>query len=614
VQLPVLNGRAPGTTSVTIQADDRIVVAGYYWDPQGIHPALFRFNPDGTPDATFGAGGSVYTGWGLDYGNEFWDVVVLPNGKILAGGNVTDSRTSATVHNFFAARFNPDGTPDLSFGAAGRTLGVDFGNTFDRARALLVMPDGKVLLGGETSFDRGLGGFWAPSVFALARFTADGRLDTGFGPPAGGGGKLTTPVPGRDYTSARIKDLLLQPDGSVLAVGSAEKRSGDGDFAVARFRPDFTLDPSFDGDGFALADFGGYDEGFAGALQGDGSVVVAGVTRRGAGATRNSFALARFGPSGALDPTFGAGGKVTTPFEGPGAIASGPAQAVTLLPDGGILAAGYGGVARYARGGMRVTVVEPGPSVAGRHVFYNHSAFDGDDAAANAGDDAAIAAGKSALLPGPGAPSSFANATSYSKGLNGLMVDIAGLPAGPGLTAADFSFRARRADGSWYEYAAPASVSVRRGAGVDGSDRVTLVWPDYNPAAGSPAMALVNAWLEVTVKANANTGLSSPDVFSFGNLAGDTGDSPTSLRVNALDLAALKRGLNSSATLASTIDLNRDGRINALDLAIIKRNLNSTLSLLAAPAAAPQGVALATPGLFDGDASATRRPADDLLL
>src|SRR5687767_14681429 len=80
-------------------------------------------------------------------------------------------------------------------------------------------------------------------------------------------------------------------------------------------------------------------------------------------------------------------------------------------------------------------------SVVAHHVFYNQSAWDGNDAAANAADDAAIATDKSALLPGQTA--TFANYTSYSRGINGIMVDIAGLPvglgSGPGPT--DFTFK-----------------------------------------------------------------------------------------------------------------------------------------------------------------------------
>jgi len=82
-------------------------------------------------------------------------------------------------------------------------------------------------------------------------------------------------------------------------------------------------------------------------------------------------------------------------------------------------------------------------------------------------------------------------------------------------------------------------------------------------------MAVANGWLEVTVKANADTGLAQPDRFAFGNLMGDTGDG----RVNALDLATVKRLFSANVALFSIADFNHDGRINALDLAVVKQNL-----------------------------------------
>jgi hypothetical protein len=86
-------------------------------------------------------------------------------------------------------------------------------------------------------------------------------------------------------------------------------------------------------------------------------------------------------------------------------------------------------------------------------------------------------------------------------------------------------------------------------------------------------------------------------VFYFGNLAGETGDTAvastgsgvpaaTGGRVNALDLGAVKRALNSSAPVGSRIDVNHDGRINALDLGAVKGNLNAALAALNAPTAA----------------------------
>jgi hypothetical protein len=216
-------------------------------------------------------------------------------------------------------------------------------------------------------------------------------------------------------------------------------------------------------------------------------------------------------------------------------------------------------------------------AVADRHVFYNGSSYDGGDFGANAADDAAIATDKAALLPGQ--TPAFTHVTSYDKGINGVMVDIANLPpAGAALTAEDFELKVGTGGdpAGWANGLRPLGVVVRRGAGSSQSDRVTLTWADD---------AVRKTWLQVTVKANEHTGLERPDVFYFGNLAGETGDNDAApFRVNALDLAAVKKNLNTNAPVTSRYDFNRDGRINALDVAALKQNLGRSLSAPAAPA------------------------------
>src|SRR5207248_11258177 len=137
-----------------------------------------------------------------------------------------------------------------------------------------------------------------------------------------------------------------------------------------------------------------------------------------------------------------------------------------------------------------------GPSVVGRFVFYNHSAFDGNNPSINSQDDNAIATDKQALLPGGTA--TFANYTSYSNGINGIMVDVASLAGSP--TASDFSFRVGNTNtpASWTTAPAPSKVVARPGAGAGGSTRIEITWPDG---------AIKNEWLQVTVKADAATGL-----------------------------------------------------------------------------------------------------------
>src|SRR5206468_4527690 len=156
-------------------------------------------------------------------------------------------------------------------------------------------------------------------------------------------------------------------------------------------------------------------------------------------------------------------------------------------------------------------------SVVGRHLFYNESVFDGNNGGADAADDDAIAPDKFGLLPD--VPSTFANYSSYSRGINGVMLDVAGLVL-PGAAVAlgpeDFGCQVGNGGdpATWGDGPPPESVSVRPGAGALGSDRVTLIWPDG---------ALRNSWLRLTVKANGRTRLAAPDVFYFGNLIGDTG-------------------------------------------------------------------------------------------
>jgi hypothetical protein len=225
-------------------------------------------------------------------------------------------------------------------------------------------------------------------------------------------------------------------------------------------------------------------------------------------------------------------------------------------------------------------------TVAGRWVYYNKSGYDGTaPAGADSSDDNARAADKVALLPGQGR-ATFANVTTYVKGINGLFVDLADLPPGQPITAADFEFNVAPGNDptAWAAAPAPTLVAIRRGAGVGGSDRVTLTWADN---------VIKNAWLQVTVKANEHTGLAAPDVFYFGNLAGETGDAPAAaptLRVNALDLSLARRGpLTTNAFINNPLDFDRDGKVNALDLAAVRAGLTRSLVMLDTSAPPPGG-------------------------
>ena len=113
--------------------------------------------------------------------------------------------------------------------------------------------------------------------------------------------------------------------------------------------------------------------------------------------------------------------------------------------------------------------------------------------------------------------------------------------------------------GDWSDAPAPASVTVRTGAGAGGSDRVTIVWADN---------AIQNQWLQVTVLA-AGTGLAADDVFYFGNAPGDSGagNTPEFALVGPADETAVRSNKTGFAPTAITnvYDFNRDRRVTASD-------------------------------------------------
>lgn len=219
-------------------------------------------------------------------------------------------------------------------------------------------------------------------------------------------------------------------------------------------------------------------------------------------------------------------------------------------------------------------------TVVRRQVFYNNSAWDGDFGA-SANDDLAIASDKAALLPGGTA--TFANYTSYSKGINGIMVDIANLLGQP--TADDFVFRVGN-DSTPSGWTAPSlpptSVTVRPGAGVNGSDRITIIWLDN---------VIAKKWLQVTVRATSATGLSKPDVFYFGNAVGESGNSTANATVDSADQLAVRSHLTNAAGVISAWDYNRDKKVDLTDLTVARNNgaVGMSVLQLVALAGVPQG-------------------------
>ncbi len=294
-----------------LQPDGKLVVAGYSnsvaWDF-----ALARFNPDGSLDATFSDDGIVVTQIGID-DSVIHAVAIQPDGKIVVAGYI-DGIVST---DFALARYNPDGSLDITFDGDG-WLRTDFVFGDDYARAMVLLADGKILVAGSA--------YSGSHNFALARYNPDGSLDATFD----GDGKLTTDFSGGTDIAF---DVALQADGKILVAGEATVASNV-DFGLARYNADGSLDTTFSGDGKLTTDFSaGYDHASGLALQSDGKIILAGYAY---GATMNDFALARYTANGDLDTTFDGDGKLVTDFAG----GSDLAKDITLQPNGKIVVAG----------------------------------------------------------------------------------------------------------------------------------------------------------------------------------------------------------------------------------------------------------------------------------
>jgi uncharacterized delta-60 repeat protein len=310
-------GGDDGITSVVIEPDGRIVVGGY----SGGDFALARYRRDGTPDPSFGRGGTVITDLGRE--DRIVRVLLARGGRILAvGGSRSGSRAYVWL-----ARYRSNGKLDAVFGtvttrlrslpiaaaptpggkivvSAPRVVGPNTTNppidivllrlardgTLDRTfggdgivvtrarphstglRALAVQPDGKVLVAGH-----GHAGTGAPPAFMLLRFLANGSLDRSFGDD---GVAIST-------AGFAIRAIAVDRLGRIVAAGASQDLD---DFVITRFLPSGRVDPAF---GAVTTDFGAYETPWAVAVEPHGAVVAAGQTGRSLGVDTD-FALARY--------------------------------------------------------------------------------------------------------------------------------------------------------------------------------------------------------------------------------------------------------------------------------------------------------------------------------
>jgi uncharacterized delta-60 repeat protein len=208
--------------SLVLQSDGKLVVATSSETETGHDITVARFNTNGTLDATFGTSGVVRSdvnGYSYD---QALDIASQADGKLVVVGS---SWFSIQTSDFTLVRYNANGSLDTTFGGDG-IITTDFTGDVDIADAVLVQPDGKIVVAGRSLDASG-------SQLALARYNTDGSLDHSFG--AQGGGRVVTDRFGNGAVS-----LARQADGKLVAAGNTADYNSltPYDIALARYLGD----------------------------------------------------------------------------------------------------------------------------------------------------------------------------------------------------------------------------------------------------------------------------------------------------------------------------------------------------------------------------------------
>ena len=383
--------------ALAIQANGRIVVAGQSCaGAAGCDFAVARYLSTGLLDGTFGTGGKVTTDFGASY-DQAQAVALQADGKIVVAGFQCPGAPSGcplgSDLDFALARYNPNGSLDATFGIGGRVTTDFSGGSDDRGYGVAVQADGDIVVAGRTCSG-------STCDFALARYGGTGALDVTFGV----GGKVTTDFAG--FIDEGFAVVVQPLDGRIVAAGAS-----GGNFALARYNPNGSLDGGFGTGGKVTTDFAtSSDTAFALALQADGRIVAAGRAQEpDSQGVDVQFAVARYDADGSLDAGFGTAGTVLTGFA---AHSFDVGRNVAVQADGKLVVAGFTqrqqkdpdfALARYSTDGS----LDNGFGKKGKVTTDFANGNDGAAAIAIQGDGNIVAAGSSQTLQ-PLAPPDFA--------------------------------------------------------------------------------------------------------------------------------------------------------------------------------------------------------------
>lgn len=309
-------GSNPADNNIKIQQDGKIVLGTSYYNGTDQDFVIARYNNDGSPDLSFGVNGKIIKSIG-NYNDRCTSVALQSDGKILAAGGVNNDSSGNYQYDFALIRINSDGVIDNTFGNNGVAV-TNIGLKNNIANSIVVQSDNKIILAGEANDS-------IFSDFALVRYNSDGTLDNSFG----NNGIVRTAL---SSTYDFAKSIVLQPNGKILVAGSSQSGLSNYDFTIVRYNMDGTIDNNFGVNGIVSTDIG-VDFGKDIALQQDGKIILVGSSTSG---TIYDIATLCYDSLGVLDDSFGNNGFLSTSF------GSGDSEgsAVCLKDDGEIIIAG----------------------------------------------------------------------------------------------------------------------------------------------------------------------------------------------------------------------------------------------------------------------------------
>ncbi len=319
-----------------IQPDGKILFAGDEIAPGTSQDAIrvYRYNPDGTPDMTFGTQGTRV--FSVGFFEMLSDIALQPDGKILISGD----RFFGQSTDLFVVRLHPNGAFDTTFNGTGLAFVDIFNNSDDRGGKMVLQPDGKIVLVGRSDFQP------SPIVesMVVVRFTTNGSLD----PTFSGDGRQTVSV----NPASAAYSVGLQSDNKIIVCGYSRLLEEDDKFTCLRLFSDGNLDTSF-GSGilpglFRLSVGTGDDSINELVILDDDKFLVTGMATN---STRD-IGVARVSANGILDTTFGNGGVVITTIS---ALSNEWGADIQVQPDGKfVILSSFGGqvaILRYNANG-----------------------------------------------------------------------------------------------------------------------------------------------------------------------------------------------------------------------------------------------------------------------